>query len=146
MMHIDDFYANAIAEMEAASAPRAQKDLSRRSVMKYGAAGAGLMLAFNFAPPAHAATGAKKEAKLPNLFVQIAPDGTITLYNKNAEMGQGIKTSFPLILAEELDADWKHVKIEQTMVDEKIYGPQWSGGSMSTNMNWNQLRLSLIHI
>lgn len=108
--------------------------------MKYGAAGAGLMLAFNFAPPAHAATGAKKEAKLPNLFVQIAPDGTITLYNKNAEMGQGIKTSFPLILAEELDADWKHVKIEQTMVDEKIYGPQWSGGSMSTNMNWNQLR------
>ena len=144
MMHIDDYFAQALAEMEAASAPVTKKDvtqknLSRRSVMKYGAAGAGLMLAFNFAPSAKAAV-AKKDAKLSTLFVQISPDGTITLFNKNAEMGQGIKTSFPLILAEELDADWKDVKIEQTMVDEKVYGPQWSGGSMSTNMNWNQLR------
>src|SRR6202007_861634 len=75
-----------------------------------------------------------------NAFIRIAPDNTITIYSKCPEIGQGIKTSFGVISAEELDADWNHVVMEQSDINPKVYGSQGAGGSTSIPRAWNQLR------
>ena len=75
-----------------------------------------------------------------NAFIRIAPDNTITIYSKAPEIGQGIKTSFGVIIADELDADWAHVVMEQAEINSKLYGYQGSGGSTSIPRAWDQLR------
>ena len=76
----------------------------------------------------------------PNAFVNISPDGTVLIYSKSPEIGQGIKTAFPMIVAEELDADWADVQVEQSHIDTAIFGRQSAGGSRSIPTAWNQLR------
>ena len=139
----DAYFAAVMAEFEAFTPKKAQ-DFSRRGFFKLSAAaGAGLVIAFAWTPKAaEAVTDSKVGAKefVPNSFVRIAPDGVITIICKGPEIGQGIKTAFPLIIAEELDAAWSDVKVEQALIMPDIYGRQSAGGSTSIPANWDQLR------
>lgn len=73
----------------------------------------------------------------PNAFIRISPEGTITLISKQPEIGQGIKTSLPMVLAEELEVNWQDVQILQGDLDP-IYGSQNAGGSRSTPTNYEE--------
>ncbi|MBT4492766.1 MAG: xanthine dehydrogenase family protein molybdopterin-binding subunit [Gammaproteobacteria bacterium] len=76
-----------------------------------------------------------------NAYVQIDEDGTITIYSGSPEMGQGIKTSLPMIVAEEMGANWDDVIVKQTPeVDTERYGRQSTGGSYTLYLNWNLMR------
>ena len=112
---------------------------SRRSFLKAGAlAGGGLFISATLPAIAKAATGAASAAEL-NAYVSIASDGLITIVGKNPEIGQGIKTMLPMLIADELDADWDKVKIVQGDLDQK-FGFQFAGGSFATPMNWMPMR------
>jgi isoquinoline 1-oxidoreductase beta subunit len=104
--------------------------LSRRQVM-IGAAG----MTFAIAGAGHAdaaVLAAERAGSAVNPWVSIATDGTITIMSAATEMGQGSMTALPLIIAEELDADWSRVKIVPAPVNEKIYGNPGFGGMMYT--------------
>jgi isoquinoline 1-oxidoreductase subunit beta len=114
--------------------------LSRRSFLKVGAAaGGGLLLTARFGV-LRAAAAAPGQPGMLNAFVRIAPDGIVTIMAKNPEIGQGVKTMLPMLIAEELDADWKNVRIEQADLDPASYGQQFAGGSRATPINWDPLR------
>ncbi len=118
-----------------AGAPVKIGKLDRRQFLKLtGLVGGGLML--SFALPRAAASGGPLA---PNGFLRIDKDG-ILLLAKNPEVGQGVKTSLPMIVAEELDAAWRDVTVAQSPIDEAVYGPQFAGGSLSIPMNWERLR------
>ncbi len=114
---------------------------SRRTFLRVSAlAGGGLLIDFSIPGSALATPHAAEHEYTLNAYVQIAPDGAITIMAKNPEIGQGVKTSLPQIIAEELDADWKDVHVEQAPVDARLYGAQFAGGSFSTPMNYEPLR------
>ena len=119
----------------ASSEPVRIFKLDRRQFMKLtGLTGGGLMLSFSL-PKAMATS----ETLHPNGFVRIDTDG-ITIFAKNPEVGQGVKTSLPMIVAEELDANWEDVHVVQSEIDQARYGAQFAGGSLSIPMNWASLR------
>jgi hypothetical protein len=113
--------------------------VSRRGLLKTGAvAGGGFFISWGLT-----AKGAVAKALGPmelNAYVRIGADGAITILGKNPEIGQGIKTALPMLIAEELDADWSQVRIEQAPLDEAVFGRQFAGGSMATPLNWDPMR------
>ncbi|MEH6609758.1 MAG: molybdopterin cofactor-binding domain-containing protein [Halioglobus sp.] len=128
--------AKMFADMASRSAVE-EKGLSRRSFIKLSSvAGGGLVLGFHLTVNA---TG-KKEITTLNAYVQVRPDNVMVIAAKNPEAGQGVKTSLPMIVAEELDVDWAQVEVVQSDIDESRYGMQIAGGSWSIPMNWMPLR------
>jgi isoquinoline 1-oxidoreductase beta subunit len=117
-------------------------NLTRRSFFQVTALSGGGMLigtvieraAFAQQPPQQKAPPLE-----PNAFIRIAPDGTVTLISRNPEIGQGIKTMLPMLIAEELEVDWKSVKTEQADLDAR-YGGQTTGGSRAASNNWIPMR------
>ena len=77
---------------------------------------------------------------MPNAFLRIAPDGTIIIYSKGPEIGQGVKTSFPMIIAEELDADWSQVRVEQAADQSGGVRPSERRRLALDSDGWDQLR------
>jgi isoquinoline 1-oxidoreductase beta subunit len=117
--------------------------MDRRSFLRVsGLAGGGLLLGFYLKSGARVFAAADEATAefAPNAFIRITPDGMVTLIAKNPEIGQGVKTSMPMLIAEELDIDWKDVRIEQALSDQKKYGAQFAGGSSATPMHWDELR------
>jgi len=121
------------------------ENTSRRDFLRKSAlAGGGLVLGFYFDPANSATKRVAKPSAIseisvfkPNAFIRIDPNGTITLISKQPEIGQGIKTSLPMIIAEELEVNWKDVVIVQGDLDP-IYGSQSAGGSRSTPTNYEE--------
>jgi isoquinoline 1-oxidoreductase beta subunit len=113
--------------------------LNRRSFLQMSAlAGGGLALGVYDLPFASAQGPARVELSAL-AFIRIANDGTITLIAKCPEIGQGVKTMLPMMIAEELDADWTKVRVEQADLDDK-YGGQSDGGSTTTPTNYLPMR------
>ena len=118
--------------------------MDRRSFIKVSAlAGGGLVVGsfFTFGDGAAFAETAPATAVdfAPNVFISITPTGAVTLVAPNSEMGQGIKTSLPMIIAEELDVKWEQVTVTQADLNP-AYGRQFSVGSGSTTGNYMSLR------
>jgi isoquinoline 1-oxidoreductase beta subunit len=119
---------------------------SRRDFLKLTSLSAGgLLLGFNWfgneanAAIVRSAAGAAGEIGF-NSYLSIAADGLITLYSPNPELGQNIMTSFPMIVAEELDADWTKVKVVQAPLDTSRFDRQVTGGSGAVPHSWKLLR------
>lgn len=119
---------------------------SRRNFIRTSAlAGGGLLIGFNLV------TACKEAVEPPvdiaslnfndfNAFIRIADNGMVTIFSPNPEIGQGVKTSMPMIIAEELDVPWKHVHVVQGKLDDVNYTRQVAGGSQSIRFGWDALR------
>ena len=116
------------------------ENVSRRAILKGMLSIGGLILAVSILPRAARADGAKWGAdgmphgtvNDPRMFVSISPDGTVSIVCHRSEMGQGVRTGMPLIVADELEADWSKVKVVQAPGDEASFGNQDTDGSRST--------------
>jgi len=118
----------------------------RRSFLRTSAlAGGGMLIGFNLFQ------ACKPEATPPvdisqlnfndfNAFIKIADNGMVTIFSPNPEIGQGVKTSMPMIIAEELDVSWDRVYVEQGALDTKNFTRQVAGGSQSIRFGWEPLR------
>ena len=119
---------------------------SRRSFLKTSSlAGGGLLIGFNLF------NACKAEVEPPvdlsklnyndfNAFIKISPEGKVTIFNPNPEIGQGVKTSMPMLIAEELDVAWEDVYVAQGALDTENYTRQVAGGSQSLRQGWEPLR------
>ncbi|MBA3853093.1 MAG: xanthine dehydrogenase family protein molybdopterin-binding subunit [Gemmatimonas sp.] len=120
------------------------KTLDRRDFLRVsGIAGGGLLIGTTLQFRARDAQASELPTDAdfaPNAFIKIAADGKITIIAKNPEVGQGVKTSMPQLIAEELDVAWDSLIIEQADSDPAKYGPQVAGGSTATPTNWEPLR------
>jgi len=121
-------------------------NFSRRSFLQTSAlASGGMLIGFNLF------TACKEDVKPPidlslldyndfNAFIKISDEGKVTIFSPNPEIGQGVKTSMPMLIAEELDVAWDDVHVVQGALDTKNYTRQVAGGSQSLRQGWEPLR------
>src|SRR5947207_10466696 len=122
--------------------------VDRRTFLKVSAtAGGGLMVGGYLQNLIDADRTAVAAAGIfePNIWLRIAPDDTVTIMLSQLEMGQGVMTSMPMLVAEELDADWKKIKTEWTPADAKYGNPNFGGAQLTAGSNsvrgmWKLLR------
>src|SRR5580704_13311438 len=114
--------------------------MKRRSFLQVTALGGGSLLIGLYKPAFGQGRGGAAPVLVPSAFIKVAADGIVTIMAKNPEIGQGIKTTLPMVLAEEFDVDWKDVRVEQTDVDQAKYGGQNAGGSTAIPTNWDPMR------
>ncbi|MEO9513197.1 MAG: molybdopterin cofactor-binding domain-containing protein [Flavobacteriaceae bacterium] len=121
---------------------------SRRAFLRNSSlAGGGMLIGFNLFQACKPKVIAEPTIDLStlayndfNAFIKIANNGAVTIFSPNPEIGQGVKTSMPMIIAEELDVAWKDVYVEQGILDTKNYTRQVAGGSQSIRHGWDALR------
>jgi isoquinoline 1-oxidoreductase beta subunit len=120
---------------------------NRRDFLKLGlAASGGLVLGFQWSSSSALGMEVINASALPagdvnfNSYLSISSDDVVTIFSPNPELGQNIKTSFPMVVAEELEADWKKVKVLQAHLDTKKYDRQLTGGSGAVPHSWERLR------
>ncbi len=105
---------------------------------------AALVLGFTWAPGGRAFAAITAAPFKPNAWLRITPDDRVTVVCGSAEMGQGVHTAIPMLVAEELDADWKQVRVEQAPVDQAYHNPmfgmQATGGSTTVRAHWQPVR------
>ena len=119
------------------STPVTRRDFLRVSAV----AGGGLLLASYIDPLGATDVGSNAAADASlNAYIRLTPDGIITIIAKNPEVGQGVKTMLPMLIAEELDVEWKNVRIQQGDLDTKNFQGQVAGGSTATPSNWLPMR------
>lgn len=116
--------------------------VNRRQFVQVSAlAGGGLLIAASFEPLGRLeALTPQSTGFEPNAFIRLTPDGMVTIVAKNPEIGQGVKTMLPMLIAEELDVDWDKVRIEQGDLDTTKFQGQSAGGSNATPNNWLPMR------
>lgn len=124
--------------------------LSRRRFLKFAGMGGGAMVLAAVVPAGRQGALQAQEARDEgvdlvasaelNAFISVSSDGRITIYSANAEMGQGIKTALPMVIAEEMGAAWEDVEVLQAPVDEEAFGRQFAGGSTTVARTWDQMR------
>src|SRR3954471_22079504 len=123
------------------------KTIERREFLRASMlVGGGLLLA-SYAEPLSALDSWTRPAAdfIPNAFIRITPDGIVTIIGKNPEIGQGMKTTLPMLIADELDVEWKNVRVQQADLDPKtgrdaVFQSQSAGGSTATPTNWLPMR------
>ncbi len=123
--------------------------LSRRSFLKKGMlVGGGLILGFYLPPrgPLSEASNPTGASFMPNAFIRIGTDDIVTIIVNKSEMGQGVYTSLPMLVAEELEVDWAKIRVEAAPVDPAYHHTQWgvqgTGGSTSVWSEWDRLRIA----
>src|ERR1700747_3261879 len=120
--------------------------VGRREFLKTGAAaGGGLLVSWCLPLPTAGASKAAGENHVAlNAFVRIGTDESVTVISSHSEMGQGIYTSLPMLLNEELEADWSKISVEAAPVDKvynhPIFGMQMTGGSTTSPAEWERYR------
>ena len=117
--------------------------LDRRDFVRLTSlAGTGLIVGV-WLPGGDAPAATTAEPLQPNAFLRVDPDGSVTIWLGRADMGQGVRTALPMIVAEELDADWKRVTVLQGDAHPTAFGRMMTVGSSSVrNGAWNQLRIA----
>ncbi|MDF4204278.1 molybdopterin-dependent oxidoreductase [Maribacter sp. SA7] len=120
---------------------------NRRSFLKSGTlAGGGMILGFSWLasckPTPEQVSNIPKEWFDINSFLKIGDNGMVTIMSPNPEIGQNVKTSMPMIVADELGVDWKNVIVEQAPLNTDIFQRQLAGGSQSIRVGWSGLRMA----
>jgi len=119
-------------------------NLNRRDFLKTGAAAGGGLLIGLYLPTGNRIASAQQKTFAPNAFIRIGTDNWVTVIVNHSEMGQGVYTSLPMLVAEEMDADWSKIRVESAPVDpaynHTAFGIQITGGSSSTWSEYDRLR------
>ncbi|MDU8885064.1 molybdopterin cofactor-binding domain-containing protein [Yeosuana sp. MJ-SS3] len=122
---------------------------NRRSFLKISAAaGGGMLIGFSWFTGCTSDKKIKEVVAIPNEwfeingYIKIGDTGLVTIYSPNPEIGQNVRTSMPMIVAEELDVDWNNVVVEQAPLNTGFYQNQFAGGSLSIRLSWNALRMA----